>query len=490
MDAVSLERVDFQHKSSLAAKLIELCQTVLVDVQKVPRNPDNKIDVDYIWKVKKAILNSIDTQLVKICKDELNLPVKVTVAACAGWNAGLGISFKAYSHGGDWIVPLKGREMFSGLAPQSSTFDVNYFKKFSENVNLQTSKLESYSTDYTIRLILEAGLFMGDAPVDKKYLTPLDAEEIAAILLHELGHAITILEHLGDVYHRADVTQNTMAYLSTAASEQTLQEVVSTVKKDPAEKDPDVEKATDDLSEKQQGLLNFAPVVALIVGFFMLGVIMEIIARMQKAASYGRINNSGEKTSDTVVTAANQAYIERIADEFVNRHGLGTAFATGLAKEAKYYEQGHQYDTFAEAATAIGFVQTTLLSYKIVLDLLKPFVGTMDSRYDPDWLRLEHILLNNMVVFKDEKLDDETRNYFIEQTRMLQDVITKYKARKNFKLRQFIWGTVFNVLSRTSILDGFNTANLSADYDKLQLWTNGLIKNKLMYHAARLKSLK
>ena len=128
-----------------------------------------------------------------------------------------------------------------------------------------------------------------------------------------------------------------------------------------------------------------------------------------------------------------------------------------------------------------------------VTDVVGSFFGMVIyagyTNYDPMWLRLEHCLLNTMVVFKDESLSEELRSHYINETKKMLEIIRAYTGSHRFKITQLFWGTIMRVVSRGSTIDGFRTAGLSNDYDILQRLTNGLVKNPLAFHAARLKSL-
>jgi hypothetical protein len=242
-----------------------------------------------------------------------------------------------------------------------------------------------------------------------------------------------------------------------------------------------------DIKKDRDKVNRFSPEIASLVLLYFIMVISTIFGRLITAGSFGAINESRHKSSDTVVTESNPGYNERIADEFVSRHGLGAALASGLVKMEK---NGYVRSGLADALHNTAVVKSIIGTFKYILfAVFGMLLYVEDDTYDPLWLRIEHILRNNMVIFKDESLSDELRTHFLKETADLLQTVAELKSNKGYKISQLFWGTIMRILSRGSILDGLRTAGLSADYDILQRLTGGLVKNSLYYHAARLKSL-
>lgn len=494
MTSAALERVDFQVKSPLATKVVAACQAAMDEVKASRFDPNEVTEASdaRISKTSRMLKKSLVPSLVKIFKDELNLAVSVELIAEFEFiQACTYTEYSAYSGPNDWMAIVKGYEVFEGTSDYDhAAYDVNYFKERADDLDLEVSKMKKYSTETVTHLYLYTTSFMGEEIVKANVVTPITPEEIAAVILHEIGHALTIIEHLANTYHRSEVATNTIKYLNERADDKTLSTVVEQLNASDKLVSDEAAKANGILATIKGSLSRFAPAIAVMAGcLYVVMVLVSALARLDESGKYGILNSRFKKTSDTVVTESNPGHMERIADEFVSRHGLGAPLATVLAKMSRYWESGHEHDTFAETVKALGMIKATLLSYKIVTNFLLSLICVADGTYDPDWLRLEHILQNNMVVFKDDKLPPEVRSYFLKETKTLIEVVEKFKSRNSFKLKQLIMGTIFRILSRSSIIDSFATASLSSDYDKLQLLTNGLVKNKLLYHAARLKNL-
>jgi hypothetical protein len=292
-------------------------------------------------------------------------------------------------------------------------------------------------------------------------------------------------------------------YISETADAKTVFSTADRIKKaETTTPDTDLAKSFDEImarieetKEKASGLhpiavVALAPVIAVVASLLLWHFYASFSAAYQRlvtAGRYGVINEGYHKTSDTVVSESNAGYDERIADEFVSRHGLGAALAAGLKK----LESPSQYvrDKVTDAMYKHRVMCKVLGGINAVAHYLSMLWFVDDNTYDPLWLRIEHILRNNMVIFKDESLSDELRTHFLKETADLLQTVAELKSNKGYKISQLFWGTIMRILSRGSILDGLRTAGLSADYDILQRLTGGLVKNSLYYHAARLKSL-
>lgn len=494
----ALERVDFQTKSPLAQKLIlavrDAMNLVESSVGKIA--PGTSADTLTLRTAASVLEKSFGKAFATICLKELNLHARVSMdASPAFFNGACYLLFKPYLEAGAVDSTQKGRALLSGLtnttvgeSPDKS-YDPAYFKKIETNLDLTTSKFKKPSGDVGTVICLYAAMFIPGAvvPVDK--LKPITAEEIVALILHELGHAMTLVEHMGDIYHRADVAQNTIKYISESGDVQCLNSAVADLEQHVSQ-DSNLPRAIAAVKPAIKGPGGIIGSIVAVLWFMFkaIDVVSPALKRID-LNSYGDFSLGGGKTSDTVVTAGNQSYMERMADEFVSRHGMGEYLVDILARNNTFYASGHTKDTFMEGIRGQNTAMVAVICLATVASLMAPAYDEKIRIYDEDWLRLEHLMRNNMVVFKDDNLDPEVRAYFVAQTKVILETIAKYKNRDTFKIKRLVWGSIFRILGSFSLKDAFTTANLSHDYDTLQLFTNGLIKNKLLYHSSRLSGL-
>jgi len=483
----AMERIALQLNSPLAKQLVALCDAFLtwVEATRQPLIVDGKIPratEDRIRQVMDYTKDVFAPGLVKICAQQLNFTTMIYTDRTIDYgNSAMYPCYVDIMKTKDVERLIVGRAIYSGIESHTNTtFDPDIFTQLSATIDLEKSKLIKKTTDYVFICWILPTTFLGP----ELFSGPAfyTAEEHAAIFLHEIGHALSILEHMGELYHRADVATNSIRYFTDKATDKESGQVVNTLEKLSSKLPPDYQTA---LVAVKTNVSRFHPVIAGLVFFYLVFVFLKYIKRFMDAGVISQINDGTQKTSDTVVTHSNRSYDERIADEFVSRHGLGAALTAALLKSGGYIRT-----SFNEAVNNNLIAKATLFSLSIGVHFFGMFLFCGDDgTYDPLWLRIEHILQNNMVIFKDEKLSPEVRSHFLDETKALLELYDSYKKSTKFKLQQLFWGTITRITSRSSVLDGFRTANLSNDYDQLQLMTNKLVKNSLYRQAARLKNL-
>ena len=498
----SLERIAFQTNSQLARKVITVCQKFqdwitetrkkrLVDGVLPPFTKGRMQEVmDYANK-------KFTPELIKILLDELNLKIRIICASdmelggCV-FNITRDLSAEELNHG---LSLSTGMQSYN-----ENIIDLTIFDDLEAKVNLEKSSLDKVPKSIMAVLIIFPVILLTEELNNK--IEPFTAEEFAAIILHECGHAISDYEHYGDIYHRADIVGNSIRYLNEKADSKIINVVTDNLEKAPRKVLPKtavdafdaVMKEVDILKKEASGISPAVAVlavpgtiVALATLWYLKDAFWAALDRISTSAKYGTINNRSNKTSDTVVTMSNSGYEERLADEFVSRHGLGAALISALKK---MHDVEHININLSRALKNHQITASILCMIDIVGSVFGMLLYTNDNSYDPELLRYKSVLLNNMVVFKDDKLSPELRSFYIKETQQMLVTINKLTGSTRYKIAKIFMDTILRITSRGSIVDTFRTAGLSHSYDILQQLTCGLIKNKLYYHSARLQNLK
>ena len=502
-DTTSIERIAFQHNSQLASKIISICEDFLkwAEKTKQSRIVDGKVLPVTHNRMKEVMdysKNIFSPELSKIVFNELNMNFLIVNSS------DLIISFMCAS--GFRKLSKKQHKLAADLYPGTTSLDnleidLNIFDDLITEIDLNKSKHINIDNDYFSCVTLFPVIFLGSEAIVN--MEPATAREIASVIIHEIGHGFCDYEHLTDIFYRAEIATNSVKNFNNENNIAKSLKIINDLKNKEKclpdkERDENFRIVLTDI-EKQRGLSNLTglqviriPIIyslAMALLWIFKKLFMASFMRMINDGKYGKLNTSFNKTSDTVVTISNSGYAERIADEFVSRHGL-SADLLSFIKKTNF--DGSQHYIRCEVTEAIENNRT--ISFIVsILDSIISFFGILtyvdNNTYDPVWLRLKHILQNNMVVFKDESLSNELREYYIKETKSMIENLDSMMSSKRFKITQLFWGTLLRITSRGSIIDSFNTAGLSKDYDTLQLLTNNLIKNPFFYHAARLKSL-
>lgn len=494
----ALETINFQHQSPLAKQLIALIQEMMDELDKTAlQNPKYLSDSRLkgrVEKVTKYLTNNLSLKIEKLLREELNLNIKLTMLSdIVILNGACFVEyFEQDAKNEDNSSFGLGLDFMSGLIPtdkeNTKFYDIEFFKKQASDIDLTTGKLKSLSKDFVMHLLMYSSMFISKEVIDPNNLPPITAPEIASVILHEIGHALSFVEHCADMYYRTDIVQNTITYTNDLTDDKTIEDVVNKVEKETTDKT-----STGILVglKSLKNLSIFTPILALLEIFLYIPLLIgATLTRFPIDAVYSVLNSSKIKTSDIVVTRNNASYSERVADEFVSRHGLAKEEVSAFVKINIFYDQGHQNMTIGEVADKFGTLSSICYSIKLLKTcFLYPLITLDTHTYDPLIMRLEQLVKDCYVAFKDDSLIHENREYYIDQVKSMEKFIDELKNSTSMKIKQYIFGVMSGIIHRTSALDAISTANLSADYDKLQQMTSGLIKNKLYYHAARLKSI-
>ncbi len=499
----AIERIAFQHHSPLARKMIAACQGFIDWVEKTrPAPVQGVVPLVSKQRIQAAVGYASKTfapVLVKLCADELNLKIKpVVFTDITAFDGMMLPCYQTMVNTKDWHLLQIGEALYSGIADATTVrFDAAFFTKMASQLDLTTSQLKVHPDTYFIELYLFPCVFLN---VEIYANCPkFTAEQQAAVFIHELGHAVSTLEHMGELYHRAETATKAIQYLATTTNAAVLTQAVTGLTTAATDLPKDATDAltavtkpapTHGIASAFIPILTIGGVVAAIVTFvlgkLLLGVLLKAISRTLDARIDPWAHDTDVKTSDTVVTLSNVGYDERIADEFTSRHGLGAALASALAT-ARQIDMGKVLSRIVVNDT--NTIKVLAFGLLMLSQTFGPMLYGAGLDYDPLWLRLEHLLNNNLLLFHDDTLSPELRDRYLRDTKDLITLVENYKSSKSRKLYQTFWGTIMRILSRSSVVDAFTTANLSNDYDKLQLLTNGLIANRLGYQAARLKAL-
>ena len=496
------ERIAFQHNSTLASRITTICQDALDHVQSTKKV--NKADYSRIRSVSKYLDKDFSPALIKIVDEELNLrisKIEIITSRTPYMNAYMWPEFKGDSGWG----ALDAEEMFSGtLAKENATaYKDNIFSALKNKVDLEVGKLKEKTDRYSIGIGLYTSVFVAN---ELHISEALSAREIAAIILHELGHGLTMLEHCADQYYRADAMKDTITLLQSSKNDNLKESLYENSKayiensqsgfiKDNKDKIDDILSA---LKNTHGGVIASAGTLFLTV--LLILIIGSVIVTFSSTLLFGMLitfasgsfkqgNLGGKKTSDLVVTKTNISYVEHIADEFVSRHGLGDALSAALSKAYIHHEEGQSRNIATETLTSFYMGQMFLKTLSIYKAFFGGSIILMSYTYNPDLDRLKLLLENNMTVFKDLDMPKDMSEKYIKSTKELISTIDSYSSRTIVKVKDLFWGTMSRIITRHGLIDAITTGNVSADYDTLQKLTNGLIRNPLYFHAARLKAL-
>lgn len=168
-------------------------------------------------------------------------------------------------------------------------------------VNLATAKVTGIFTECPIKVILGTNFFNG-YNTDKEAIQYFTPEEIAAIILHELGHAFSTFEYLGSTVMTGLLISSTVRAAMDIPPGPARTKVVMTACEDTDTKVSEdfVQSALDKFGENADAVI--------------------LSERIQQGAKLTKTSNYDARN------------FEQMADQFAVKHGVGPSLASGLEK--------------------------------------------------------------------------------------------------------------------------------------------------------------
>lgn len=397
-DIPGMENVDFQINSKLASRLEAIFQDV-IDLRNTAEPPHDASDLPSglqksLW-VKQQVMthckNVMVPALIKAIKEETGLEFeKITLTGDT--ISGPSFFFAVDVSFDDLLasVDMEAREtgtatVATSNVQMSANQPVEEMKEMASLLDVHTSKLKAtkYGPNKKRRIRTELFFDPVSAFLMSEYVTDsfvedtvMTAAEITAIVLHEIGHMMTIIEHSADLYAVSKRIQNQIHGFSFEGSAKSRAGALAFLRKDFPAFVKDLRKRTAQLQDAGDfkfmlGLCDKALVLAnglasrleeakptdedegagtvilnlfwhaILIAFrflFQFGMITTgafyMLMLLKDLGQSGFVDRTlaGGKAGDVKTTRNNVFLIERWADEFVSRHGYSGDLATGLRK--------------------------------------------------------------------------------------------------------------------------------------------------------------
>lgn len=477
----SLESVAFQTKSEFYPDVIAAVRHALDAVA--------KLQVRTPARIVNAINGSLfQTALRDAVKKHLNYDL-THVYLTPAWEPMLGVlntiqKTKKFDIDRD----IRSIATGTGNGKESPSFLLKKtFAAISEGVSASTGAIDDKYAPYVMcRLVIAAGLFCVSEHSD---MDPFTSEEIAAFILHEMGHVVDMADICGWFTYRSALIKETLdAFdVDAAPSQESIKDLVLVLREKlktlPASKDVVAMGRVLDAADK--ALVNPLPdEIRDKIEQSLKVVTSSIIVRVAADED----NVIAPKDGDVVITKNMKAYRERTADEFAVKYGAGPALMSGLKKLLVYSDLKRiraTVDTLA-VIRAMVYYHNALQYMGAVLDMQ---ACTISDGYDSNVDRLRKNIETLYGVFKDVALPPDVSAECIKQVKEMQAEFEAYVNMTHVRQREAIFTALrgfFVGLTRVVLIGG-NTVD--SDYRNLYNLTEQLIKNPMHYHLARTKHL-
>ncbi len=491
----SIEAINFQAASPLAKDLIALFQTGIDLRERIKQDP-KIVKSEIIKQVYQHTVDHIAPKLNQIIKTHIGASITechiskqldIGYAICMHFGESSGFAAADIIRRYSGISKDMGVEyMLQHLKIKPTTAED--MKRAATSLDPASGKVSHWKIgklDINFSLQFDphfAFLIKETCHVKLDYLT---APEITAIVLHELGHLITALEHSADYYFRMEAYKKLVVTFQKEAPRSEQKKYVLDGLKTVLNEKVELKETDGVFSVLLSSLLIL---LITILGSCVLPIIAAChwLANMQTELELILRDAQNGKLSDFGATSKNLKYCEQLADEYVSRHGLSGDLASSLQKVNK-------------TATLIGITALATNSSMIYyLAKLPWFIQTLAigdpnggfGLYDRSKKRTEQLLSNTLKAFKASDLPPEVLEVFIKdynQTKLIFDNPTR--GEKFTEAITIIRQVVHYLVSPTSWVQLFSSGRFTSEYDKLFAKIEHLTGNKLLYRAAKLDLL-
>lgn len=387
-------------------------------------------------------------------------------------------------------------------------------KELAECIDLDSGRLKKTTIGNKIPITIQAIYFdaifafcLGEY-IDEKYVKELTAEEIAAILMHECGHAMTVIEHAADMYVTSSRIRNDAVNIKKsgnikdakafikALDTKVITKIVSIVNKsdlanvgDAKNLKENVLKAVTmigklntllEVAEKDKGkgsiiistvmlpvnvIMALVNLLAIVITDVLLLCMQAITLVELDKYCYVDEHGDGGKAADRRNNRNSLFLLERWADEFVSRQGYGNHLASGLVK----FHKAINYIVNASPEFNLIHNDRSINKLSIYSAVVNIYLSICDSIslmnyldpviYENNYNRLKRILENSKGIFKEAKLPD---NCVYEWIAKCRETEVQMQKAKRFTDSDFVKAAI-NTLHNLAILEPVNLWQMIKD---------------------------
>lgn len=393
--------------------------------------------------------------------------------------------------------------------------------EMSENLDLLTGKLSSsiYGNKRRITGCVYLDMlsaFLPDLLLDFKEDEFLVAEELAAIIMHEVGHVLTLVEHAG-YWHatRLSIGQvNKLASVSNPAEvfqslSGVFNESIGFLKKKGfiSEKNAkilenciaSVSDAYNEMVEDSDGsFVKSVAIQALITLVwalttatgYMLALSIEwrlIMEMMESIFSMNSDNGGAHRSTDTKYTSHDSSRMERVADEFVSRHGMGQHLASGLSK---IMYMGRMF--MASGMVGIGDSRARKMFHWLVetrcfINELQ-FAGLGSIMYEGRMERFDRMRQNAQGAFRQFNMPPDMVERYMNDLKGIEKICEEQRKRYAIVFAEHLW-KFLGMFGLPNVWRMLNSGNLDRDYKKMFDKLDELTNSKLYVQAYRIEQM-
>ena len=326
------------------------------------------------------------------------------------------------------------------------------------------------------------------------------APEIAAIILHEVGHMMSTIAHAADTWFRGEVYNRSLAYFIENASTEEKKKAVDKLAVSEADRAA-FKRACDMVESKElssviSGKAGLGRIIHYCLRRIFLSVwyapmdiwnfvtdlpgdIWSIIVDKRNLGSW-----SDGKRSDFYYTEKNLKYTEQLADAFVAYHGMSKWMFSGFIKLDKVNHM-------------VGFSDVTTRKSKLVywftnvlrIELLIQYGDWYaDDEHEDNLTRLQTAIKEVQKIFKRTDIPPEmAKAYILDLEQMKNQIPAMKSVTKTYSAVKVAYAFIRYIVTIPGAM--LFSGRFGSEYNKLYSEVERMMSNDLFYHATKLEQL-
>jgi len=508
-----LEAINFQSKSNLGGRLTNLFKEIMVFRDEIEKKYDLKSYEKRLYffdKLEAYAEKRISEDLQNIVLEETGINIRKIAIIPIEKSCGIiGIS-----------LAMKNKEMIHVYGQVLAGYDIRELRRnrllsdyvdemidYSENLNLKNGYFDfkSIKSKINCNLYIDMGtaFIMDMVNLGIKKEDRLTPEELSSIIIHEIGHIITSIEYVAyqqylGIHGTQFITEkkkeinNPKEYIK----ELELIKILDKIEKSVAQKQKGniskFKKIIFKITSTTISKIFFSTILILIQIDILITIISNFIGIIIINKIISMISFFDKKSFiSEYQTKRNDFVIERLADEYVSRHGYGGYLANGLRKLfdcSSDMEINNPFNVFM--MKNIPLIRLILISSDTIKKgFLKNIFDFNNRNYEKDNERLMRLYQNNMAIFKNPNLPAVIRNDYIRDTELtIQALKDLNKLSKRVpKMVSSTIGFVIDLLNTPDKFIKILSGDISNEQFKLLEDLDKLMNNEFYYYSAKFK---
>ena len=539
-DIPGFESIDFQSSSMLGADLSKALSDASTEIDKLWMN-SKQDNIEIRLKVKAYCSKVLVPRIKEIARKDAGIEfVQVFVFGDSVKHSAFGLFAVDLSlDDGGTVTDLMNRETGTSC-PANIKVDEKYLEELthmSELLDLKSGKLKSNKYGSGKKRISKAklyfdmefaflGKYLFHDYVDRSKVVPTP-DEVAAILLHEIGHMLTMIEHASDMFATANRIRETVNLSNLKDTFSNNKKTEDFVKKNKiiigniqkklmlipgARKSRTTNQllklVTDGIAKIEELTRSISNVhvrnILLLVTTVMMCSIEQLLiiwpltvvfldylslSFINAVANVETPDDIGKRTDRSA--GYNQIFLfERWADDFAAHQGFGPELASGLNKLIYGCEHNSliTFDSRLRNSTAYYCV-TNLLEFLLALPTTITCIPLNCNLYEETVPRIRRIREDTYAFFRNNQdAPVEVINNYLNKIDRLNAEIEK--AEDQYLLPESVRNTItriWNNITPSGIMSLLNDGNLKRDLDLINNQIDAMSNNSLYYWSDKFK---